>query len=500
MKAQRHRLVMQLFHDALAQGRDERESFLRHACGEDDRLRAEVESLLANHQSRTILIRRTGSTAAPSGKSLLIPHSTTHGRSLSWTRAGRRNLQIGLAALTLALAVLGLGYWLETGIERPLEANLSAPLDATSDSYVALTHVRRTFWTVFGLLATSAALAFILALSTARLRREVGAARKLGQYTLEELIGEGGMGKVYKARHAFLRRHTAIKVLDGLRTDRAAIARFEREVQVASSLTHPNTVEIYDYGRTEDDVFFFAMEYLPGATLEALVRSEGSIGAARVLHILRQMLGSLAEAHALGLVHRDVKPANVILCQRGGVSDFVKVVDFGLALDPSFNLAPQITQTGLISGTPLYIAPECLDDPTTVSARSDLYAVGAVAFYLLTGRELFVAANPIDIFRCVTSDARPRPSDCVPNGIPSELDDLVFRCVAKDPAERPDSARDMLASVASIASKYVWSEEDADRWWRERGEDRSLSQTSRSGERMSTTSSAENGSQVLPLG
>jgi hypothetical protein len=762
VKAARHQLVMQLFHDALAEDRDQRAAFLRTACGADERLRAEVESLLDNHQSRTILIRRAGSTAAPSEQSLLVPHSPALGRSLSWTRAGRRDLQVGLAALTLALAVLGLGYWLETGIERPLRANLSAQLQATLDSnvaavthwlelqkrdveqwaaypqvrenfpavvelaktpgvtlddlrrsepyrsimetiapilqsdevqaiygtdrtglvvlasrdtltgrrqisetgatpiaavflghtvslppllghtllegdpapapgepiivvgspvrdgnaqiigglfasaeskreftrllglgrasvrsdtyafdpqgqllsasrseqqlrrqgspresessasllpvelrdpgvdltaglnsrqpgnerpltkmaaaatagedgmdlngyrdyrgvpvigawkwlgnygfgiateieydeaYAALTHVRRSFWTVFSLLATSAALAFVFALSTARLRREVGAARQLGQYTLEELIGEGGMGKVYKAKHALLRRPTAIKVLDSARTDRAAIARFEREVQVASSLTHPNTVEIYDYGRTEDDVFFFAMEYLPGVTLDALVRSEGRICAARVLHILRQVLGSLAEAHALGLVHRDVKPANVILCQRGGVSDFVKVVDFGLAMDPSFNLAPQITQTGLISGTPLYIAPECLDDPAKVSARSDLYAVGAVTFYLLTGRELFVAANPVEIFRCVTSETRPRPSAHVPTGIPIELDELVFSCVAKDPADRPASARDMLSVVASIAANHVWSDEDADRWWHEHCENRPL--------------------------
>jgi serine/threonine protein kinase len=499
VKAQRHQRVMELFHDALSKDRNQRERFLREACGADDRLRAEVESLLSNHQSRTILIRRAGSTDASTGQALLVTHSPARGRSFSWTRAGRRKLQIGLAALTLALAVLGLGYWLETGIERPFLANVSPELPTTSDSYVALTHVRRTFWTVFSLLATSAALAFVLALSTTRLRREVGAARQLGQYTLEELIGEGGMGKVYKARHAFLRRPTAIKVLDSALADRAAIARFEREVQVASSLTHPNTVEIYDYGRTEDDVFFFAMEYLPGVTLEALVGSEGNVGAARVLHILRQILGSLAEAHALGLVHRDIKPANVILCQRGGLSDFVKVVDFGLAVDPSFTLSPQITQTGLISGTPLYIAPECLDDPTTVSARSDIYAVGAVAFYLLTGRDLFVAANPMEIFRRVTSDARPRPSDCVPQGIPSELDELVFRCVAKDPAERPDSARDMLTTVTSLAINHVWSEEDADRWWREHGHDRPLSPAARSGVRMSATSSAESGSRELRL-
>jgi tRNA A-37 threonylcarbamoyl transferase component Bud32 len=470
--AQRHQQVMQLFHDALAKDRSQRENFLREACGADDCLRSEVKSLLENHQSRTILIRHdAGSTDALSGEMFPAP---ARGPTLSWTRAGRRNLQIGLAALTLALAVLSLGYWLETGIERPFLANVSTELSATSDSYVALTHVRRTFWTVFSLLAISAALAFVFALFTARLRREVGAARQLGQYTLEELIGEGGMGKVYKARHAFLRRATAVKVLDGALADRTAIARFEREVQVTSSMTHPNTVEIYDYGRTEDDVFFFAMEYLPGVTLEALVRSEGRICPARVLHILRQMLGSLAEAHALGLVHRDVKPANVILCQRGGLSDFVKVVDFGLAMDPSFNLAPQITQTGLISGTPLYIAPECLDDPTTVSARSDLYAVGTVAFLLLTGRDLFVAASPMDIFRCMTNDARPRPSDCVPDGIPSELDELVFRCVAKNPMERPESARDMLTAVASIAANHVWSERDADRWWREHMEDHTL--------------------------
>jgi eukaryotic-like serine/threonine-protein kinase len=459
--AQRHQLVMRLFHEALSKDHNQREAFLRQACGPDDRLRSEVQSLLENHQSRTIIVRRAG---APAGRTIPV---SAPGSWLSWTRAGRRNLQIGLAAFTLALAVLRLGYWLETGIERPLLANISTDFSATSDSYVALTHVRRTFWTVFSLLATSAALAFGFALSTARLRREVGAARQLGQYTLEELIGEGGMGKVYKAKHAFLRRPTAVKVLDRARADRTTIARFEREVQLTSSLTHPNTVEIYDYGRTEDEVFFFAMEYLPGVTLDALVRSEGRICPARVLHILRQMLGSLAEAHALGLVHRDIKPANVILCQRGGLSDFVKVVDFGLAMDPSFNLTPQITQTGLISGTPLYIAPECLDDPTTVSARSDLYAVGVVAFYLLTGRDLFVAASPMDIFRCVANDARPRPSDCVPNSIPSELDELVFRCVAKDPTERPESARDMLSAVASIAANHVWSEDDADCWWRE---------------------------------
>jgi serine/threonine-protein kinase len=262
-----------------------------------------------------------------------------------------------------------------------------------------------------------------------------------------------------------LRRPTAVKVLDGAEADKASIARFEREVQVASALTHPNTVEIFDYGRTPDDIFFYAMEYLPGLTLEQLVRSEGAIPPARVLHILRQVLGSLAEAHRLGLIHRDIKPANVILCERGGVLDYVKVVDFGLAKNPESHLSPSITQTGLISGTPLYIAPETIDDPDHLTSRADIYAVGAVAFYLLTGKELFAAANKLEIFDAVMNKPRRRPSDLVPEGIPPELDELVYRAVAIDPADRPASAEEMLAAVEAMAIDYPWSDRDAQRWW-----------------------------------
>jgi serine/threonine-protein kinase len=298
-----------------------------------------------------------------------------------------------------------------------------------------------------------------------RLRREIGAARQLGQYTLEKLIGEGGMGKVYKARHALLRRPTAVKVLAGRDAGPNAIARFEREVLVASSLTHPNTVEIFDYGRTDDGIFYFAMEYLPGITLDELVRREGAIGAPRVLHILVQILGSLSEAHDLGLVHRDIKPANIILCRRGGVPDFVKVVDFGLAKDLSFNLAPEITQTGFISGTPLYIAPECLTDPANTSPLSDIFAVGAVTFFLLTGRELFTGASPLEVLRKVSHERRPQVGDFVPLGIPSELATLVHRCVAIDPQERPASVEEMLQVVEPLAARYPWTRADAQQWW-----------------------------------
>jgi eukaryotic-like serine/threonine-protein kinase len=355
--------------------------------------------------------------------------------------------------------VVGAWNWLEKygfGVATEIEYD---------EAYAALKYVRRSLWTLFSLASISALVAMAFALSAARLRREIGVARQLGPYSLEELIGEGGMGKVYKARHALLKRPTAVKVLEGARADPMAIARFEREVQTASSLSHPNTVEIYDYGRSEEGIFYFAMEYLPGVNLEELIRREGPICPARALHILRQILGSLSEAHRQGLIHRDMKPGNVILCERGGVSDFVKVVDFGLAKEPPSNLSAEITHPGLISGTPLYIAPELLDDPQSLSPRSDVYAVGAVGFYLLTGRELFVAANNLEIFHCALRGDRPRPSDVVPDGIPPALDELIHRCVAKDPADRPASASDMLAVVDAIIVDNPWSQADADRCW-----------------------------------
>jgi hypothetical protein len=355
--------------------------------------------------------------------------------------------------------VVGAWKWL-----TPYGFGVTTEIDY-DDAYAALNYVRRALWSLFGLTVLFAAVAFASSLSMFRLRREIGAARQLGQYTLETLIGEGGMGKVYKARHALLRRPTAVKVLDGVHAGTNAIARFEREVQVASSLTHPNTVEIYDYGRTDDGIFYFAMEYLPGITLDGLVRRDGAIGTPRVLHILRQMLGSLAEAHGLGLVHRDIKPANVILCRRGGVADFVKVVDFGLAKDLSLNLAPEITQTGIISGTPLYIAPECLDDPARASPRSDIYAVGAVTYYLLTGRDLFTGESLLEVLRQVMHEQPPRVTNFVPSGVPAELVELVHRCVARNPADRPASVEEMLKVVDSLAAKFPWSQADAQRWW-----------------------------------
>jgi hypothetical protein len=357
--------------------------------------------------------------------------------------------------------VVGASKWLEDfgfGIVSEIKYD---------DAYAAAKRVGWLLNSLLSLLLLASAIAFVSSLSAVRLRREVGIARQLGQYTLQELIGEGGMGKVYKAQHALLRRPTAVKVLDSQRAGTGAIARFEREVQLVSSLTHPNTVEIYDYGRTDDGIFYFAMEYLPGLTLDGLVKRHGALDTPRMLYLFRQMLGSLAEAHNLGLIHRDIKPGNIILCQRGGEWDFVKVVDFGLARDMGFKLAPKITQTGLISGTPLYIAPECLEDSDNCSRQSDIYALGVVAFFLLTGRDLYVSNNALQLLQQALHEAPPRVSNYVKSQVPAELDELILKCVAKKPAGRPRSVEEMQVVIDSLAASHPWTQADARAWWQE---------------------------------
>ena len=280
------------------------------------------------------------------------------------------------------------------------------------------------------------------------LRAEVAKIRQLGQYTLEQKIGEGGMGAVYRARHAFLRRPTAIKLLPPEKAGEDNIRRFEREVQLTASLSHPNTVAIFDYGRTSRGVFYCAMEYLDGINLDQLVRLEGPQPAGRVVRILQQVSGALAEAHGIGLIHRDVKPANIILCQRGGLPDVAKVVDFGLVkrieVEPS-DSTTAVTAANVLVGTPLYMAPEALKGEGTVDARSDLYALGAVAYFLLTGTPVFQARTVLEVFAHHLSTPPETPSVRLGRPIDPDLERLVLQCLAKSPG-RPAARRPRVAA------------------------------------------------------
>jgi hypothetical protein len=275
-----------------------------------------------------------------------------------------------------------------------------------------------------------------------RLRVEAAEVRRLGQYTLQQKIGQGAMGIVYRASHALLRRPTAIKLLAPAKNSDADLRRFEREVQLTASLTHPNTIAIYDFGRSPDGVFYYAMEYVDGISLEELVRREGPQPAARVIHLLRQASGALEEAHRVGLIHRDVKPANLMVCTRGGAPDTLKVLDFGL-VKPLGGGADSLSAVDVAVGTPLYMSPEAIDAPAAVDARSDLYALGAVGYFLLTGTPVFPGKTAVAICSRHLGEAPEPPSRRLGAPVPADLEAVILRCLAKNPADRPASAAEL---------------------------------------------------------
>lgn len=350
---------------------------------------------------------------------------------------------------------------------------VGAKIDAR-EAYQSLRVVRGVFLILFLLLVVASLMILVFSYQHLIWRRRVTEAelkaRQLGQYKILEKIGQGGMGVVYRAHHALLRRETALKLLPPDRTDELAVARFEQEVRLTCRLTHPNTIQVYDYGHTPDGIFYYAMEYLDGLNLHQLVARYGAQPEERVIFILRQICDSLAEAHALGLIHRDIKPGNVFLCDRGGVPDSVKVLDFGLV--KHFGAKPEETvlvesfRDGDMVGTPNFIAPETLRDPNQCEARSDLYAVGALGYFLLTAREVFDCTSVADLCRKHLHETPQPPGQRVGKIFDEQLEALLLRCLAKAPTARPQSAREMGDVLAALSLADRWSLSRRMEWWR----------------------------------
>ncbi len=338
-----------------------------------------------------------------------------------------------------------------------------------AEAYRALRILRAGFWSIFALLMAAAVLVYVLMRVADRLQRAARKAalkaKQLGQYALDEKIGEGEFGAVYRAHHALMRRPVAVKLLHTEKLDTGSAARFEREVQLTSQLSHPNTITVYDYGHTPEGIFYYAMEYLQGLTLNQLVKQHGAQPEGRVISILRQVCGSLTEAHAIGLVHRDIKPANIFLTQRGGVADSVKVLDFGLVKSLSAEGA-EATMSESSIGTPLYMSPEAVEHPNEVDARSDIYSLGAVGYYLLTGEPLFNWLTLGEVLMHQVKDMPVRPAERLGKPVSPDLEELLMRCLAKDPAARPASARELDDALAACRSAADWPRAQADEWWR----------------------------------
>jgi serine/threonine-protein kinase len=294
--------------------------------------------------------------------------------------------------------------------------------------------------------------------------------RELGRYRLTRCLGAGAMGEVYLAEHTLLRRPCAVKLIRpaGVEGERR-VARFAREVQATAALTHPNTVEIYDYGRAEDGTFYYAMEYLPGLNLDQLGEQHGPLPSARVVHLLRQVCGALREAHGAGLIHRDIKPANIIVCSRGGIHDVVKLVDFGLVrvIDPGVG-GEKLTQDGAIAGTPEYMSPEQAEGIAGVDARSDIYSLGAVAYFLLTGRPPFRKETVLQLLIAHVREPVQPLTEVRPE-VPADLQGVVLRCLEKDRERRFQDISTLDQALAGCERGEPWTEAQAADWWQRHG-------------------------------
>ena len=289
---------------------------------------------------------------------------------------------------------------------------------------------------------------------------------------LKQKIGSGGMGDVYLAEHHLLKRPCAIKLIQtDLASEKQAIARFESEVQATAQLTHPNTIAIYDYGYTEEGVFYYAMEYLPGLTLQEIVDSYGTLPPDRLVHLLVQVCGALHEAHTFGMIHRDIKPGNIIAAERGGLYDVAKLLDFGLvkSLHTTSNNTNN-TLDGALVGSPHYAAPEVTLGEMP-DERTDIYSLGATAFFLLTGQPLFPGNKPIQVLFSHVNETPPTLRELNAD-VPADLEAVILKAISKKPEDRYNNVTELAAALDQVACRSCWTQQNASRWWQENCTDR----------------------------
>ena len=308
--------------------------------------------------------------------------------------------------------------------------------------------------------------ATLLARQIYHLGAQVEEARQMGSYQLVEQLGSGGMGEVWLARHRMLARQAAIKLIRaGTLANPAATRRFEREAAATASLHSPHTVALYDYGVTDDGRFYYVMELLTGLDLETFVKRHGPVPAERAIYILEQICDSLAEAHYRGLTHRDIKPRNILLCRLGVTCDFVKVLDFGLVKIDAGE-GTQLTGEGQAAGTPAFMAPEVALGKSEVDGRADLYGLGCVAYWLVTGDLVFPASSSAAMIVAHVQESPVPPSERTDNEVPEGLERLILDCLRKDAGDRPQTAREVAHRLRECSTERSWTAQKAEEWWR----------------------------------
>jgi len=376
-------------------------------------------------------------------------------RSVFVPSSARRTTILGIL---IGIPLIAAMYWHYLDVDLHIWKSFGYP--AKSDVRVAASQsvITAMWWTL------TVGLSALASHVIHRLRREVRSIQRLGQYNIDRKLGEGAMGIVYEAHHGMLKRPTAIKLLKPEIADPDSLERFRREVQLTAKLTHPNTVTIYDYGRTPDGKFYYAMELLSGATLTQVVNASGEQPVERVVRILRDAALALNEAHDIGLIHRDIKPSNIMLTRQGGVPDVTKVLDFGLVKNLGRIDDLERTNTLSIKGTPHYLSPEAIQEPQSIDATTDIYALGAVGYYLLSGRHVFEGKTIMEV--CLHHlHTEPVPlSEVGSIDVPKELEELVFACLEKRQANRPSSGQE-LADALDALDVGRWTRMDAEAWW-----------------------------------